>query len=73
MNRLAELLGWTKAVEVVEEILGLFPLDHPDRFVFFTKFAIIVKTRFEQQGDLIDLEKAIQLHEEALAQLPANH
>ncbi|PPQ75964.1 hypothetical protein CVT26_005745, partial [Gymnopilus dilepis] len=58
------------AILKLGKALELSPPGHPNRFSSLYNFATILHTCSEQSGSLDDLNKAIQMHNEALKLLP---
>jgi tetratricopeptide (TPR) repeat protein len=49
------------------------PPDHPNRAIYLSDLSIALGDRFERTGQLTDLDRAIEVGEEAVAATPPNH
>jgi tetratricopeptide (TPR) repeat protein len=56
-----------------KEALNMRPPGHPDRSFSLCSIGIALSTRYEQLGDMKDLEKAIASHQQALDLDPPGH
>ncbi|KAJ7196255.1 CHAT domain-containing protein [Mycena pura] len=55
------------------DVLQFNPAHHPDRSMFFNNLATALEARFLQQGDLKDVDEAIELHRDAMGLRSAPH
>jgi tetratricopeptide (TPR) repeat protein len=62
-----------KVIKLREDAIMPLPPSHPDRPSFLSNLAIAVHTRFQQLGDLSDLNKVIKLYDDALMLQPPDH
>ncbi|KAJ7476523.1 CHAT domain-containing protein [Mycena latifolia] len=58
---------------VLQGHLDKTPPGHPDRRVYLSEMSGVLRRRYQETGDLQDLDAAIQKIEEALGVIPADH
>ncbi|KAG8888975.1 hypothetical protein FRB99_004037, partial [Tulasnella sp. 403] len=62
-----------KYIALYEEALGLCPTTHFERYYSLISFALALLKRFNYKRDIVDLDRAIQLAQSAVASLPPHH